>query len=165
MSPGGGEEYGGRPADALRMWRRAMRLKSPRPTLRGALGLDLSHDGPVSGRAAIVLLQETMRRNPNLISSHLHLGLQLLGQWVAQQSPSPGQTFGSRQMAAPRNGRWHSVTRSLAPGRGWISLYQQQYEQALAAIGAGVSRVPIEAPKPMRTRAKVLSRRAGRQRL
>jgi adenylate cyclase len=93
---------------------------------------------------AITILKETISRGPNLIPAHLHLAISYWFQWVSQQSPA-AQTLEPAVMTVQRalalNDSFHLNHIIL----GFIYLYQQQYEQALAEMERGVALAPTEA--------------------
>src|SRR5262249_54058430 len=93
---------------------------------------------------AITTLKEAISRNPNFVTAHLQLALSYLGQWLSQQSPA-GQTLepavSAIQQALALNDSLHWNHMIL----GWIFLYQQRYEQALAEMERAVVLAPTEA--------------------
>src|SRR5262249_60807767 len=88
-----------------------------------------------------------------------NLAMSYWWQWLAQQSP-PAQTLGPALAAAQRslalNDSWHWNHIVL----GYIYLYQQRYEEALAEMERGVALAPTEAGAPA-AQAEVLSRVGG----
>src|SRR4029453_12791165 len=92
----------------------------------------------------IAAQKEVISRDPNYIYAHLHLAGSYLWQWIAQQSPA-GQTLepavaaGQRALALHDSLHWNHIV------LGWISLYQQQYDQALAEVERAVALAPTEA--------------------
>src|SRR5262249_52300030 len=133
----------GRPADALRMVEQAMRLDPSYPfwyLFQAGLAYSLS------GRyaEAIATLQETLRRSPEFVYAYTSLASSYLGQWVAQQSPA-GQTLepavaaGQRAVALNDALHWSHLV------MGYVSLWQQQYEQALAEMERAVALAPMAA--------------------
>jgi len=93
---------------------------------------------------AIATQKEASSRGPNFIYAHLNLALSYLWQWVSQQSPAaqtlePAVTAWQRALAL--NDSLHLTHIVL----GWISLYQQHYDQALAEMERAVAFDPNEA--------------------
>jgi TolB-like protein/Flp pilus assembly protein TadD len=133
----------GRPEEALRAIEQAMRLnpRSP-PWYSFVLGWAYRSTGRYA--EAIATLKESISRSPNLLPAHLHLANSCLWQWVAQQSPAT-QTLEPAEAAIQRalalNDSWYWNHLAL----GSISLYQQQYEQALTEMERAVALAPNEA--------------------
>ena len=93
---------------------------------------------------AIATLKEVISRNPNFIYAHLDLAGSYLWQWIAQQSPAaqtlePAVAAGQRALALHDSLHWNHIV------LGYISLYQQQYDQALAEMERAVALAPTEA--------------------
>ena len=93
---------------------------------------------------AIATLKEVISRNPNFIYAHLHLASSYLWQWIAQQSPAaqtlePAVAAGQRALALHDSLHWNHIV------LGYIYLYQQQYDQALAEMERAVALAPTEA--------------------
>ena len=147
--------YAGRPEEALKMVEQAMRFDPRYPPwyLSQVSWAYLS-----TGRYAesVATLKELISRNPNHLFAHSFLASSYLWQWVAQQSPT-AQTLeeavaaGQRALALNESLHWSHIT------LGYISLYQQQYEQALAEMERGVVLGPTEAGS-YAALAEVLSR-------
>jgi adenylate cyclase len=93
---------------------------------------------------AIATLKEAISRNPNLQAAHLHLAVSYWLQWLSQEGPEartlePAVAAGQRALAL--NDSWHANHIVL----GYIYLYQQQYEPALAEMERAVALAPTEA--------------------
>ena len=135
--------WAGRPKEALRAVGQAMRL-NPRypPWYLFELGLAYRWTGQYA--QAIATLKESISRNPNFPPPYVALAESYLWQWVAQQSPD-AQTLEAAVATAQRgvalNDSWHFNHINL----GYISLYQRQYEQALAEMRRAVALGPNEA--------------------
>ena len=133
----------GRPEEALRTVEQAMRLnpRSP-PWYLYHLGLAYRMTGRYA--EAIATQKKAISRDPNFLYAHPNLALSYLGQWVAQQSPAaqtlePAVAAVQRALALSDSLHWNHIT------LGYISLYQQQYEQALAEMERAVALAPTEA--------------------
>ena len=135
--------FAGRPEEALQSVEQAMRFNPRYPPWylfqAGAAYL-------MTGRyaEAIATQKEVISRNPNFPYAHLYLALSYLGQWLAQQSPDaqtlePAVAAGQRALALHDSLPWNHIV------LGWIYLYQQQYDQALAEMKQGVVLAPTEA--------------------
>jgi TolB-like protein/Tfp pilus assembly protein PilF len=135
--------FAGRPEDALRLVEQAMRLNPRYPPW---YLIELGWAYRSSGRygEAISTLQDLIRRSPTFLAAYLHLAVSYGLQWLSQQSPA-GQTLEPAMAAVQRalalNDTWQWSHIDL----GYISLYQQQYEQALAEMERGVALAPTEA--------------------
>ncbi len=93
---------------------------------------------------AIATLKEAISRSPNHLPAHVTLTFSYLGQWVSQQSPAAQtleEAVAARQRALALNDSYHVNHLVL----GYIYLYQQQYEQALAEMERSVALAPTEA--------------------
>jgi tetratricopeptide (TPR) repeat protein len=90
---------------------------------------------------AITTLKEVISRNPNDVAAHNNLAASYWLQWLSQQSPA-AQTLepavAVMQRALALNDSWFWVHIFL----GYLSLYQQQYEQALAEMERTVALAP-----------------------
>jgi tetratricopeptide (TPR) repeat protein len=135
--------YAGRPEEALRSVEHAMRL-NPRcpPSYLALVGFAYRFTGRYA--EAIATLKEVIRRDPNFIYAHNNLAWSYWLQWIAQQSPAaqtlePALAAVQRALALHDFLHWHHIV------LGWISLYQQQYDQALAEMKQGVALAPTEA--------------------
>jgi TolB-like protein/DNA-binding winged helix-turn-helix (wHTH) protein/Tfp pilus assembly protein PilF len=133
----------GQPEEALRAVAQAMRL-NPRYPPWYLVELGWAYE--LTGRyaEAIATQKEAISRNPNLIPAHLHLAVSYLWQWRTQQSPAaqtlePAVAAGQRALALNDSLYWTYMLLGI------ISLYQQQYDQALAEVERGVALAPTEA--------------------
>ena len=135
--------WAGRPEEALRAVAQAMRL-NPRypPWYLFESGMAYHLTGRYA--EAIATLQDSISRNPNFLPPYVFLADSYLWQWVAQQSPAT-QTLEPALAAVQRglalNDSWHMYHLAL----GYISLYRQQYEQAVAELEQAVALGPNEA--------------------
>jgi len=147
--------FAGRPEEALRMVEQGMRL-NPRypPWYFVVLGITYRLTGRYT--EAIATLQEAISRNPNLLTAYPTLVYSYWLQWLSQQSLA-AQTLEPAVAAAQRalalNDSWHLNHIVL----GYISLSQQQYDQALAEMERAVALAPNEAMS-YAALAEVLSR-------
>jgi adenylate cyclase len=147
--------FAGRPEEALQTVEQAMRLNPHYPPW---YLFELGRAYCLTRRyaEAIATMKEAIRRNPNFMSAHVVLANSYLLQWFSQQSPA-AQTLESAEAAGQRaltlNDSWHSNHLVL----GWIALYQQQYEQAVAEMERAVALAPTEA-ETYAALAEVLSR-------
>jgi adenylate cyclase len=144
----------GRPKEALRAVEQAMRLNPHYPPV---YLFELGFAYRLTGRyaEAIAALKKALDRNPHLMTAHLELALSYLLQWVAQQNLE-GQTLEPAVVAVRRG---LTLNDSLHWGHiflGYIFLYQQQYEQALAEMARAVALAPAE-PMSYAALAEVLS--------
>jgi tetratricopeptide (TPR) repeat protein len=135
--------FAGRPEEALRLVKQAMRLNPHYPPLYLVeLGLAYRLTGRYA--EAIATLKELISRSPNFMTAYLQLALSYLQQWISQQSPA-AQTLepavAAMQRALALNDSYNGNHIVL----GFIYLYQQQYEQALVEMERAVARVPTEA--------------------
>jgi tetratricopeptide (TPR) repeat protein len=133
----------GRPEEALQSVEQAMRLNPRYPSFYlFQVGLAYRMTGRYA--EAVAAQKEAISRDPNLIYAHLELAGSYLGQWVSQQSPA-AQTLepavAAIQRALALNDSLHWSHMNL----GYIYLYQQQYDQALAEMKQGVALAPTEA--------------------
>jgi TolB-like protein/tetratricopeptide (TPR) repeat protein len=136
-------EFVGRSEEALPAVAQAMRLNPHYPSWYAfALGQAYGLSGRYA--EAIATYKEVISRSPNLPPAHTNLAASYWLQWLAQQSPAP-QTLEPAEAAIQRalalNDSWHWNHICL----GYIYLYQQQYEQALAEMERGVTLGPTEA--------------------
>jgi adenylate cyclase len=133
----------GRPEEVLRMMDQAMRL-NPRhpPFYLWEVGSAYHYTGRYA--EAIATQKEVISRSPNFYPAHIGLAVSYWLQWLAQQSLA-AQTLepavAAVQEALALNDSWHWSHIVL----GWLFLYQQQYEQALAEMERGVTLAPSEA--------------------
>ena len=135
--------FAGRPEDALRALEQAMRL-NPRYSPFDLVQLGWAYNSTGRYAEAIATLKEAISRNPNFMAAHLFLAISYLEQWTSQQSPA-AQTLepavAAVQRALALNDSFHINHIIL----GYIFLYQQQYEQALAEMERAVALAPTEA--------------------
>jgi adenylate cyclase len=135
--------WAGRPEEALRAVGQAMRL-NPRypPWYLFELGLAYRWTGRYA--EAIAALKESISRNPNFPPPYVALAESYLWQWVAQQSPDAQtleEAWATAQRGVALNDSWHFNHINLC----YVSLYQRQYEQALAEMKRAVALGPNEA--------------------
>jgi tetratricopeptide (TPR) repeat protein len=135
--------FAGRPEEALRAMRKAMRLNPHYPPL---YVFELGWAYQLNGRyaEAIAALEEAISRNPNLIPAHANLASSYLSQWVSQQSLGT-QTL-EKALAAVQ--RALALADSLSFNHqmlGYIYLHQRQYDRALAEMEQAVALAPTEA--------------------
>ena len=97
------------------------------------------------------------------MAAHLHLAISYLLQWVSQQSPAD-QTLEPAMAAAQRALALNDSCPVNHIVLGYIYLFQQQYDQALAEMERAVTLAPNEA-ESYAALAAVLSWWAGRKRL
>jgi adenylate cyclase len=104
---------------------------------------------------AIATQKEVISRNPNFLLAHQSLAFTYWLQWVSQQSPA-AQTLepavAAMQQALALNDSFYFNHIGL----GYLALYQQQYDQALAEMERGVAFAPAGA-KSYAALAEVLS--------
>jgi adenylate cyclase len=133
----------GRPEEALQSVEQAMRL-NPRYPFWYLFQVGLAYQMTGRYAEAIAMQKEVISQNPNFFYAHLQLASSYLWQWGSQQSPA-GQTLepavaaGQRALALNDSLHWNHIV------LGWIYLYQQQYDQALAEMERAVALVPTEA--------------------
>ena len=145
----------GRPEDALRTLAHVKQL-TPR-ALPSSYAFQLGWAYRAAGRyaEAITTLQEFLSRKPDAMAAHLELAISYWWQWASQQSPAdqtlePAMAVIQRALAF--NDSWYVNHMVL----GYIYLYQQQYDQALAEVERAVALAPHEA-ESRATLAMVLS--------
>ncbi|MBI3757987.1 MAG: tetratricopeptide repeat protein, partial [Deltaproteobacteria bacterium] len=132
--------YAGRPEEALRAVKQAMRLN---PRFTSQYLVDLGFTYRMTGRSAeaIATLKEAGSRNPNNLQAHLQLAFSYLEQWGSQQGAAT-QTLelaeAAGQQALALNDSFYANHINL----GLIYLSQRQYEQALAEMERSVSLAP-----------------------
>jgi len=133
----------GRPEAALKMAEQAMRLNPRYPPIY-LFQLGWAYNSAGRYAEAVATLKELISRSPNFPYAHFLLANSYWLQWLSQQSPA-AQTLepalAAVQRALALNDSWHWNHIVL----GYIYLYQQQYEQALAEIERGVTLAPTEA--------------------
>jgi adenylate cyclase len=93
---------------------------------------------------AIATLKEAISRSPNFLPAHQMLAVSYWWQWVAQQSPAaqtlePAVAAVQRALALNDSSHWTHLN------LGYVYLYQQQYEQALAEMERAVALGPNDA--------------------
>jgi adenylate cyclase len=145
----------GRPEDALKMVAQAMRL-NPRYPFWYLFEVGYAYRTTGQYTEAIATLKESISRNPNFIYAHLNLALSYLWQWLSQQSPAaqtlePAVAAVQRALALNDFLHWNHIV------LGYLSLFQQQYEQALSEMERAVALGPAEA-ESYAALAEVLSR-------
>jgi tetratricopeptide (TPR) repeat protein len=135
--------WAGRPEEALRALEQAMRLNPRYPSLY-LVELGWAYRSTGHYAEAIATMKELISRSQNFMSAHLNLAISYFLQWLSQQSPD-AQTLEPAMAAVQRalalNDSYHSNHTTL----GYISLYQQQYEQALTEMERAVALAPNEA--------------------
>jgi tetratricopeptide (TPR) repeat protein len=127
----------GQPEDALKAVAQAMRL-NPRYPPFYLFNLGLAYRSTGRYTEAIVTLKDAIIRNPNMMTAHLVLAGNYVLQWLSQQSPDAQtleEALAAVQQALALNDSLHWNHIQL----GYISLYQQQYDQALAEMERGVA--------------------------
>jgi tetratricopeptide (TPR) repeat protein len=135
--------FAGRPVEALRFVEQAMRL-DPRypPWYLFQVGWAYRMTGRYA--EAIATQKEVISRDSNFIYAHNNLASSYWSQWVSQQSPA-GQTLEPAVAAIQRALALHDSLHWNHIVLGFISLYQQQYDQALAEMERAVALAPTEA--------------------
>jgi len=133
----------GRPEEALRRVEQAMRLNPHYPPL---YLFELGFAYNLTGRhaEAVATLKEVISRSPNHLGAHVVLAYSYRLQWLSQQSPAaqtlePAVVAAQQALALNDSLHWSHIQ------LGYIYLYQQQYEQALAEMERAVALVPTEA--------------------
>jgi tetratricopeptide (TPR) repeat protein len=135
--------FAGRPADALRVLEQAMRL-NPRYSPHDLAELGMAYRMTGRYAEAIARLKEAISRSPNFMTAYLQLAVSYWQQWVSQQSPAA-------QTLEPAVAALHQALALNASfyfnhiGVGYLALYQQQYDQALAEVERAVALAPTEA--------------------
>jgi TolB-like protein/Flp pilus assembly protein TadD len=133
----------GRPEEALRAVKQAMRL-NPRYPPNYLVELGWAYRWAGRYTESISTLKEALSRNPNFIPVHNVLAGSYLFQWISQQSPAAQAlepAVAAVQRALALNDTFHWTYICL----GYLSLYHQQYEQALTEMERGVALAPTEA--------------------
>jgi adenylate cyclase len=135
--------FAGRPEEALRVVEQAMRLNPHYPPW---YSFDLGTAYLLTGRyaEAIAMLKDVLSRNPNFFPAYVNLALGYRLQWLSQQSPAaqtlePAVAAGQRALAFNDSYHWSHIN------LGYVYLYQQQYDQALAEMERAVALAPTEA--------------------
>jgi tetratricopeptide (TPR) repeat protein len=135
--------WAGKSEEALRAVAQAMRLNPHHPPWYAFV---LGQAYRVGGRygEAIAMQKKAINGNPSFLPAHMELAASYWLQWRAQQSPA-GQTLEPAEAAIQRglalNDSWYASVIVL----GNISLYQRQYDQALAEMERGVALAPNDA--------------------
>jgi len=128
--------FAGRPEEALRLVERAMRL-NPRYPFWYLFELGWAYQLTGQYAEAIVTHKEAISRNPNFPPTHLNLAYSYWLQWLSHQSPA-AQTLepalATIRRALALSDSWHLSHQVL----GFIYLYQQQGDQALAQMERAV---------------------------
>jgi adenylate cyclase len=136
--------FAGRPEDVLRLMAQALRF-NPRypPWYLFEVGWAYRMTGRYA--EAIATLKDLLSRDPNFLPAFSNLAISYLWQWLVQQSSSTTQPWEPAVAAAQRtvalNEAYHWGHLTL----GYISLYQQQYDLALAEMERAIALVPTEA--------------------
>jgi adenylate cyclase len=130
----------GRPEDALRMVKQAMRL-NPRypPYYSWSLGWAYSSTGRYA--EAITALKEAISRMPAHLFAHGVLALSYVQQWASQQSVD-AQTLEQALAGAQRSIALNDASPVSHVRLGTVYLWQKQYEQAIAAMERAVTLDP-----------------------
>ena len=152
LSPNNVESYAGqatvlnwvgRPADALRAIKQALRL-NPRYPAWYLIQLGSAYQGTGRYAEAIATYKQFLVRNPDFLWGYHNLASSYLAQWASQLSQEP-QTLELALTAAQRAIVLNDV---FAPGHmilGYVYLWQKQYEQAVAEMERAVALDPNEA--------------------
>lgn len=132
----------GRPEEALRMVKQAMRLNPRYPPW---YLLDLGAAFRMTGRyaEAITALKEAVNRSPNELA-HLGLAASYLFQWISQQS-TEAQTLAQALAAAQQVLALNNASAAGHALLGYVYLWQKQYESALAEMERAIALAPTEA--------------------
>jgi tetratricopeptide (TPR) repeat protein len=133
----------GRPEEALRAVEQAMRLNPRYPPLY-LFELGVAYHWTGRYTEAIATLKEAICRSPNFLPAHEMLAVSYCWQWIAQQSPA-AQTLEPAVAAMQRALALHDSFHRSHIHLGYLSLYQQQYDQALAEIERAIALDPNEA--------------------
>jgi TolB-like protein/Flp pilus assembly protein TadD len=133
----------GRPEEAPGLLEKAMRL-NPRYPVSYAYQLGLAYRLTGRYEEAIATLKKALIRNPNFLGVYTGLAFSYLQQWSAQLSQDP-QTVEWALQAAQRAVALNDSHAVAHEALGWVSLYQEQYEQALAEMERTVALDPNEA--------------------
>jgi adenylate cyclase len=122
--------FAGRPEEAIRMMAQAMRL-NPRYPPGYAFQLGWAYSFAGREAEAISVMKECLSRGLNNLTPYLTLARSYLQQWIFQLSPD-AQTL-TQAEAAVQHALVFNNADPLSQGfLGMISLWQKQYEQALA---------------------------------
>jgi tetratricopeptide (TPR) repeat protein len=133
--------FAGQSEDALRAAEQAIRLNPHSPsTYLFFAGIAYRFSGHYD--KAIPVLKEVISRNPNDVAAHNNLAASYWLQWASQLSPVE-QTLEPAadiiHQALTLNDTWFWVHIFA----GYIALYQQQYDQALAEMQKAVALAPM----------------------
>ena len=129
--------------EALRAVKQAIRL-NPRSPSSYLFQLGWTYRWTGQYAEAIATHQELISQNATFLGAHLDLAASYLGQWLAQQSPA-GQTLAPAMAAVQRALALNDSLHWSHIVLGCISLYQQQYDQALVEMERAVALAPTEA--------------------
>src|SRR5262249_7080348 len=141
LSPNNAESYAGqatvlnwagRPAEALRAIKQALRL-NPRSPAWYLVQLGSAHQGMAQYEEAIVTYKQFLGRNPDFLWGYHSLANSYLAQWASQLNQDP-QTLEQAVAAAQRT---IVLNDAFAPGHrilGYVYLWQKQYAPALAEM-------------------------------
>jgi pentatricopeptide repeat protein len=132
----------GRPEEALKMVKKAMRL-NPRypPWYLFELGFAYRLTGRYT--EAVATLKEALSRSPNHLGALTTLSFCYVRQWVSQQSAD----VQALEQALAAAQRYLTLNDSSPVGHlvlGYVSLYQKQYEQAIAEMKQAIALDPNE---------------------
>jgi adenylate cyclase len=135
--------WAGRPEEVVQLVAQAMRLNPHYPP-DYLFRLGWAYDMTGRYAEAIATMKEVISRSPNFLTAHTSLAVSYFWQWLSQQSPA-AQTLepavAAAQQALALNDSFPFTHIIL----GYISLSQQQYEQALAEMERAVALAPNEA--------------------
>ena len=135
--------FSGRPEDALPLMEKAIRLNPHYPEwYLLTLGIAYCWTGRLT--EAITTLSEAVSRNPNDLGPHFYLAFSHWQQWTSQQSTD----VQALTQALTEAQRILAITDTTFLGHallGFVHLWQEQYEQALAEMERAVALDPNEA--------------------
>jgi tetratricopeptide (TPR) repeat protein len=135
--------WAGRPEDVLQVGAQAMRLNPHYPP-DYLFRLGWAYHMTGRDAEAIATLKEVISRSPNFLTAHSSLAVSYFWQWLSQQSPA-AQTLEPAVAAAQRALALNDSFPFTHIILGYLSLSQQQYEQALAEMERAVALAPTEA--------------------
>ena len=137
----------GRPEEALRSIEKAMRL-NPRPPGQYLLALSRAYNWAGRYAEAIAVLKTQLLRDPQSgprsMWSYLALANAYREQWAAQLSQDP-ETLAQALAAVQRAIGILDTASDNHSALGYVYLWQQQYEPALAAMERAIALEPNEA--------------------
>jgi adenylate cyclase len=135
--------FAGRPEEALRMAEQALRLNPHYPPWY-LFGLGWAYR--LTGRyaEAITTLKELLSRSPTFLYAHLVLAISYTYQWAFQQSADT-QTLAQALAAAQRGPALNDADFAGHVFLGYVSLWQKQYEQAIAEMERAIALAPNDA--------------------